>query len=89
MSLQNNFEYLFGSFHSREDTSVSFSALVPREQYLVHKYFLAARMSSKISSFFGSVLSVSTNCLHLSINNQLITVPGIDTDTIHGALKQR
>ena len=32
MSLQNNFEYLFDSDHFREDTSVSFSALVPPER---------------------------------------------------------
>ena len=30
VSLQNNFEYLFDSYHSREDTSVSFSFSVPK-----------------------------------------------------------
>ena len=37
VSLQNNFEYLFDSYHSREDTSVSFSALVPPEPDFVHQ----------------------------------------------------
>ena len=47
VSLQNNFKYLFDSYHSREDTSVSFSTLVPPEPGLVHQFFLAGRMSPK------------------------------------------
>ena len=56
VSLQNNFEYLFDSYHSREDTSVSFSALVPPEPDLVHQYFLAAKMSQNfLFLWFGVV----------------------------------
>ena len=47
VSLQNNLEYLFDSYHCREDTPVSFSALVPPDPDLVHQYFLVARMSPK------------------------------------------
>ena len=35
VSLQNNFEYLFDYYHSWEDTSVSFSALIPNVTYLM------------------------------------------------------
>ena len=52
MSLQNNVEYLFDSYHYREDTLVSFSALVPPEPDLVHQFFLASKMSPKFPLSF-------------------------------------
>ena len=45
--LRKNFEYLLDAYHSMEDTSVFFSALVPPEPDLVYQYFLAARMPPK------------------------------------------
>ena len=78
--LQNNFEYLLflslsgGHF----DFFFCFGATGARSCSLV---FSSYNNIPKISSSLGSIQSLSANCLYLSVNNWLITVPGIDTVT--------